>query len=131
MREHLNENFQYGDVGRVAVGAWGARLVDIALVFTQYGFCAAYLIFLGNTIHDLGANIDLEVRVHHGDRLALFPTPVRAPLTVRPASSQYTILLMVPVLLVCAMVRNVRGFGCAMQSERLCVRFAHAPCQCS
>jgi hypothetical protein len=61
LREHFNENFQYGDVGRVAVGAWGARLVDIALVFTQYGFCAAYLIFLGNTIHDLGVDIGLQV----------------------------------------------------------------------
>lgn len=59
--EAVSLSFQYGEVGRVAVGRWGKRLVDTALVFTQFGFCTAYLIFLGDTIHALAPEIDLVV----------------------------------------------------------------------
>lgn len=59
--ERCSQQFQYGDIGAVACGRWGQRIVDTALVFTQYGFCIAYLIFLGTTINALAPSVDIVV----------------------------------------------------------------------
>ena len=47
----LQRNFTYGDVGKAAFGRAGLFIVNACLVFTQFGFCVSYFIFVGNTIH--------------------------------------------------------------------------------
>ncbi|RUS91370.1 hypothetical protein EGW08_000887, partial [Elysia chlorotica] len=49
----LQRNFTYGDVGKAAFGRAGLFIVNACLVFTQFGFCVSYFIFVGNTIHSL------------------------------------------------------------------------------
>ena len=51
--KRLQRNFTYGDVGKTAFGKCGLFLVNACLVFTQFGFCVAYFIFVGNTIHSI------------------------------------------------------------------------------
>eukprot|EP01060_Flectonema_neradi_P013484 TRINITY_DN2025_c4_g1_i1.p1 TRINITY_DN2025_c4_g1~~TRINITY_DN2025_c4_g1_i1.p1 ORF type:complete len:426 (+),score=39.56 TRINITY_DN2025_c4_g1_i1:79-1356(+) len=43
----------YGDVGYHAYGWFGAKLVDVSLVITQFGFCTAYLILISNNLHSI------------------------------------------------------------------------------
>jgi proton-coupled amino acid transporter len=43
----------YGDVGKASLGWLGAALIDIFLVFTQTGFSCAYLIYIGENMHDM------------------------------------------------------------------------------
>ncbi|GFR68431.1 proton-coupled amino acid transporter 4 [Elysia marginata] len=49
----LQRNFTYGDVGKTAFGKAGLFIVNACLVFTQFGFCVSYFIFVGNTIHSI------------------------------------------------------------------------------
>lgn len=53
IKETIEKEMTLGDIGKIAVGPWGLRLVNIALVITQTGFCTAYFIFMGNTIAEM------------------------------------------------------------------------------
>lgn len=53
IKETIENEMTLGDIGKIAVGPWGLRLVNTALVITQTGFCVAYFIFMGNTIAEM------------------------------------------------------------------------------
>jgi len=84
LRERLDQQLQYGDVGQVAFGAVGLWIVNVALVFTQFGFCVIYMIFMSNTLGNL------------------------LPASWPPAALT---LLPLPVVMACALVRNVRALA--------------------
>ncbi|XP_041364363.1 uncharacterized protein LOC121379778 [Gigantopelta aegis] len=51
-----NETFHsltYGDIANIAFGKIGLYVVNACIFFTQYGFCVAYFIFIGNTLFNL------------------------------------------------------------------------------
>lgn len=43
----------FSDVGQATFGRAGRLVVVLALGFSQLGFCVAYLIFIGENVHDL------------------------------------------------------------------------------
>lgn len=43
----------FGDLGFAVCGSWGRFSVDFMIVLTQAGFCAGYLIFIGDTLTNL------------------------------------------------------------------------------
>ena len=49
-RRNLEMAITYGDLGRIAMGQWGSRIVNAALILTQFSFCVNYFIFMGDTI---------------------------------------------------------------------------------
>jgi len=53
IKETIENEMTLGDIGKIAVGPWGLRLVNTALLITQTGFCVAYFIFMGNTIAEM------------------------------------------------------------------------------
>ena len=53
VKETIEKEMTLGDIGNIAIGPWGYRIVNIALVITQTGFCTAYFIFIGNTIAEM------------------------------------------------------------------------------
>lgn len=53
VKETIEKEMTLGDIGKIAVGPWGLRLVNTALIITQVGFCIAYFIFMGNTIAEM------------------------------------------------------------------------------
>lgn len=53
VKETIEKEMTLGDIGKIAIGPWGNRIVNIALVITQTGFCIAYFIFMGNTIQEM------------------------------------------------------------------------------
>ncbi|KAL0485312.1 proton-coupled amino acid transporter [Acrasis kona] len=53
-RQNENEQIKtYGDVGKASLGRFGAVLIEILLIFTQFGFSCAYLIFIGTNVHEM------------------------------------------------------------------------------
>ena len=58
---------EYGDLGEAAFGNNGRWMIDIPLMFTQVGFCCAYLIFIGNTVAELVSpdDPDAQERWHY------------------------------------------------------------------
>ena len=52
-RKSLQKHLDYPDIGRVIYGKWGAGIVKMFLVLTQFGFCVNYHIFLGNTLYEM------------------------------------------------------------------------------
>lgn len=44
----------FGDLGFTVCGSTGRFLVDILIILSQAGFCVGYLIFIGNTLVDVG-----------------------------------------------------------------------------
>ena len=52
-REHMFKHMTYGDIGKVSFGKAGVGIVNFCIALTQFGFCVAYCIFIGNTIHSL------------------------------------------------------------------------------
>ena len=53
LREEVEQEMTFGDIGLIAIGKWGNRIVNIALIVTQAGTCVAYMIFMGNTLKDM------------------------------------------------------------------------------
>ena len=53
MREHMFKHMTYGDIGKLSFGKFGVGIVNFCIALTQFGFCVAYCIFIGNTIHSL------------------------------------------------------------------------------
>ena len=49
-KHNLEMTLTYGDLGRIAMGKWGSRIVNTALIITQFSFCVNYFIFMGDTI---------------------------------------------------------------------------------
>ncbi|KAL0482636.1 solute carrier family 36 (proton-coupled amino acid transporter) [Acrasis kona] len=48
-----NEIVTYGDVGKETMGKFGTAFISTLLVFTQTGFCCAYLNFIGGNMHEM------------------------------------------------------------------------------
>lgn len=74
----------YGDIARHVGGTRAERLVNAALVLTQFGYCVGYLIFLAQTIHDIA-------------RANIAPWPF--------------VLAPIPVLVALAMLESIRSLG--------------------
>ncbi|XP_013084175.2 uncharacterized protein LOC106069130 isoform X3 [Biomphalaria glabrata] len=53
LHQMLVSSTTYGDIGKIAFGSYGLFIVNICILFTQFGFCIAYFIFIGNTIYSL------------------------------------------------------------------------------
>ena len=53
IKETIENEMTLGDIGKIAIGPWGLRLVNTALIITQTGFCVAYFIFMGKTIAEM------------------------------------------------------------------------------
>ena len=53
VKETIEKEMTLGDIGKIAIGPWGYRIVNAALIVTQTGFCIAYFIFMGNTIAEM------------------------------------------------------------------------------
>lgn len=51
--EHIVRHMMYGDIGKICYGKYGIGVVNFAIAVTQFGFCVAYFIFIGNTVHSL------------------------------------------------------------------------------
>ncbi|KAA8491890.1 Amino acid transporter ANTL1 [Porphyridium purpureum] len=66
----------FGDVTREVLGENMERVVNVVLVFTQFGFCVAYIIFLSQTLRQL-----VESR-NPVWRFTLVPLPVLLPLSL-------------------------------------------------
>lgn len=52
-KSRLLKCMNFGDVGKFTYGRPGLIAVDAALVFTQFGFCISYFIFVGNTLQNV------------------------------------------------------------------------------
>ena len=50
LKERIEREMSLGDISLIALGPWGPRIVNVALVMTQLGFCVAYMIFMGKTL---------------------------------------------------------------------------------
>jgi len=65
----------YGDLGRAVFGVHAERIINVLLIFTQFGFCVGYLIFLSQTLRELFYNASAPA-----SRYLLIPLPVLIPL---------------------------------------------------
>ena len=53
LKQRLNKNMGYTDLGRITYGKLGAFVVTFCVIVTQLGFCVGYSIFIGNMLHAL------------------------------------------------------------------------------
>ncbi|KAL3876043.1 hypothetical protein ACJMK2_033929 [Sinanodonta woodiana] len=51
--QKMMKHMTYGDIGRLAFGQTGLAVVNILICLTQFCFCVAYFIFIGNTIYTM------------------------------------------------------------------------------
>ena len=125
----------YADVGRAAYGAAGARLVNFGVVGMSLGVCAAYLVFVGTTLHSVFVNVGVYPAMSIGGSCAsatsvapgCIALPLLATLPVFGAIAMledYSKLawtsLAGTVLVVLAMV-GVLGYGFAMQGPAVSI----------
>ncbi|CAG5117101.1 unnamed protein product [Candidula unifasciata] len=63
--KHMTRSITYGDIGKLACGRFGAFIVNACVIFTQFGFCIGYCIFIGNTLFSLfpSTNVTLNTGV--------------------------------------------------------------------
>ncbi|XP_021358618.1 uncharacterized protein LOC110453783 isoform X2 [Mizuhopecten yessoensis] len=78
LEHHMMKHMSYGDVGRLSFGKSGLFVVNLFIGTTQFCFCVAYFIFIGNTIHKL---FPLFVDCHNVTVNSTFTYPVSIPTT--------------------------------------------------
>lgn len=74
----------YGDIAYFAGGRNAERMVNIALIVTQFGYCVGYLIFISQALHDVVSSA----------------TPV-----------QFFVLIPLPILAALSALRSIRSLG--------------------
>mmetsp|Transcript_49058 Transcript_49058/g.111277 ORF Transcript_49058/g.111277 Transcript_49058/m.111277 type:complete len:523 (-) Transcript_49058:185-1753(-) len=105
--ELLLATLSYGDVAREAFGQpWAEKVVDLALSFTQFGFCVDYNIFIVTTLHDFLPGIPIPV-------LVAAPLLILMPCVMLPSVSALSPISML------ANIAIMGGFiGCMVYESR-------------
>lgn len=130
VKETIEKEMTLGDIGKIAVGPWGLRLVNTALIITQLGFCVAYFIFMGNTIAEMFPfkyksetvipviNTTLSeptsaTRMTHSSAAGINSSTMVPPLHSTKTAPQFFLLVLIPFpfLIAMAFVRSIRKLG--------------------
>ncbi|XP_069124866.1 uncharacterized protein [Argopecten irradians] len=76
LERHMMKHMSYGDIGRLSFGKSGLFLVNLFIGTTQFCFCVAYFIFIGNTIHKL---FPISVDCHNvtANNTVTYPVSIR------------------------------------------------------
>ena len=81
-----NNVITYVEIGRAAYGSAGARLVNFGVVGMSLGVCAAYLVFVGTTLHSVFVNVGVYPAMSIGGSCAsatsMAPGCIALPLLV-------------------------------------------------
>ncbi|XP_033743181.1 uncharacterized protein LOC117329364 [Pecten maximus] len=85
LEHHMMRHMSYGDIGRLSFGKSGLFLVNLFIGTTQFCFCVAYFIFIGNTIHKL---FPISIECQNVTVNNTFSYPVSVPTTTL-ASTQH------------------------------------------
>ena len=128
VKETIEKEMTLGDIGKIAVGPWGLRLVNTALIITQLGFCVAYFIFIGNTIGEMfplkcksvtvipAVNATLSeptsaTRMTHYSTIGMKFSTVIPPLHSTAPKFFLLVLIPFPFLVAMAFVKSIRKLG--------------------
>lgn len=127
VKETIEKEMTLGDIGKIAVGPWGLRLVNTALVITQLGFCVAYFIFIGNTIGEMFplkyksetvtvVNATLSkptsaTRMTHYSTIGMNSSSTIPPLHSTAPKFSLLVLIPFPFLVAMAFVKSIRKLG--------------------
>ena len=123
LQNTVEKRMLFGEIGRIALGKLGLLLVNIALIATQYGFCIAYFIFLGNTLGSMFPMIWQQEPESEARKLRLnisnstLPSDRNSTATImhRLVSSapSFPLLILIPLfpLVFMSYVRSVRKLG--------------------
>ncbi|EDV19162.1 uncharacterized protein TRIADDRAFT_62383 [Trichoplax adhaerens] len=133
VREEVETKLTYGDIGLEAMGVWGLRLVNIALLISQFGFCINYIIFLGNTlgtIFPIEANYTntsvyyLQIEDRNTSNKSLLIHNLPSGQSTQPAFV-FLALIPLPLLILTSYSRNIRqlGFSSVVANSSLMVGF--------
>jgi proton-coupled amino acid transporter len=122
-RHNLELAITYGDLGRIAMGVWGSRVVNMALILTQFSFCVNYFIFMGDTITRMFPPVAVE------KNNTVTPTPNSTALFQRnhagkhqgAPSTIYLMLIPFPFFLLQTYVRKIRHLGPLSGIANTCV----------
>ena len=127
VKETIEKEMTLGDIGKIAVGPWGLRLVNTALIITQLGFCVAYFIFIGNTIGEMFpfkyksetvtvVNATLSkptsaTRMTHYSTIWMNSSSMIPPLHSTAPKFSLLVLIPFPFLVAMAFVKSIRKLG--------------------
>ncbi|XP_071947943.1 uncharacterized protein [Antedon mediterranea] len=117
LRERLERHLTYGDIARKSLGIWGLYVVNFALFFTQFFFCIAYMIFLGNTLQtnlfpfvNQTSETSLNELQSQKKNNTIVDVQPYARVTTAPAFP-ILVLFPLPLFLLFVLLRNVRSMG--------------------
>ena len=124
-RRNLEMTVTYGDLGHIAMGKWGSRIVNAALIITQFSFCVNYFIFMGDTITRMFPIADKSNQT-------VTPSPMPNSSALFGASKAeskhqgapdviYLMLIPFPFFLLQTYVRKVRNLGPLSAIANACV----------
>ena len=125
-----NNVITYVEIGRAAYGAAGARLVNFGVVGMSLGVCAAYLVFVGTTLHSVFVNVGVYPAMSIGSSCAsatsMAPGCIALPLLVTLPVFMCIALLedysklawtsLAGIVLVIVAMASVLSYGAATQS---------------
>ena len=120
LRQKLMDEMDYADIGRLAVGNWGALTVNTFVCITQTCFCIQYCIFVGSIFSEILTAFNemtemVNVTVPELNRTSEEP--------VESIGVPLELLVFLPVLLFVPLTlfRNVRQMGAISITANLAV----------
>ncbi|XP_028406584.1 amino acid transporter AVT3B-like [Dendronephthya gigantea] len=121
-RSNLESTVSYGDLGRIAMGRWGSRIVITSLIVTQFSACVNYFTFIGETIMRMWPPINNHTSKSTPNATALLGA---SPSENHPSAPDiiYLMLIPLPIFLLQTYVRKVRSLGPLSSIANACVFF--------
>ncbi|KAH9498872.1 hypothetical protein Btru_004913 [Bulinus truncatus] len=121
MHQNLVRNLTYGDIGKLTFGSCGLFIVNACIFFTQFGFCIAYFIFIGNTIYSLFPTENSTVTIiNNGDldtslsisqpSMPIYNISKYINISTSP-DLRWLVLTPVPLFIGFALIRDIRHLG--------------------
>lgn len=126
MKDRLEKEMTLGDIGKIAIGDWGIRIVNFSLILTQTGFCVAYFIFMGNTVKEMFPVHFYNSSRRLGHAFSSIPfadtavestlqnaSHMASPFIGQETAPSFVLLLLIPYpfLVLMSFIRNVRKLG--------------------
>jgi hypothetical protein len=118
-RRNLELAMTYGDLGQIALGQWGSRIINTALIITQFSFCVDIFIFMGNTISRMFPVSNVN-QTHTAENSSALLTSSRMNHEGAP-NAIFLILIPFPIVLLQTYVRNIRSLGPLSAIANACI----------
>lgn len=109
LKSKLEDRITLGHIAKYAFGRKGQWVVTICLLFSQFGFCTAYIVFVGNTLAEL-INYSFGMTNSTGNSSVMTGNSLYMQVNEEHLLL-YMLMVPIPLFILFSLLRTIRNMG--------------------